>query len=356
MFNLIVSLLQVQKLCKLIFILLNFIINAFFSHELPLIDYIQMYGNFVPGYITSGFYPAGYFDEWSLNTQSIEGQPEALRKVENTRMSHTTSTGDMVTYDLLFKPPSGILNSSKPLLPKTEMIISFDRASSEIALLNKTKEYESPLAGKVIELTNVFLRANYLSSPFLRSYFDRISTRDITYKYDECAVYHKSLPQGSTIIRMANIVGGNTPAYLFAGVIKSSALNGSYLESSTRFERNNVCEFDLTLDGYSVNDFPITSENNSAILVYEKFLRTTNRKFNNKCAEMMNFSDFKSFHYIYGHKFSGEVSEQGWIGVNLKLEQPFEENMTLGKTQIINMSVFNFFSSYLDITRSLPFN
>ena len=296
-----------------------------------------MYGNFVPGYITSGFYPAGYFDEWSLNTSSIEGNQDAIDKISDSRQSYVNSSGNMVTYDLLFKPPSGILNSDKPLLPKTELVISFDRAGSELALLNKSKDYESPLTGKVIELSNVFLRANYVSSPFLRNYFNQISTRDITYKYDECEVYHKNLPQGSTIIRMSNIIGGNTPSYLFAGIIKSSALNGSFLESSTRFERHGISEFDLTLDGYSVNDFPITSENGSSIMIYEKFLRTTNRKFNNKCAQMMNYSDFKRFHYIYGHKFTGEVTEQGWIGVNLKLEQPFEENMTLGIKSIITI-------------------
>ena len=296
-----------------------------------------MYGNFVPGYITSGFFPAGYFDEWSLNTSSIEGNADATAKLEKSRESHLSTAGNMVTYDLLFKPPSGILNSSKPLLPKTEMIISFDRASSELALINKEQAYESPLAGKVIELTNVFLRATYQSSPFLRSHFDQISTRDISYKYDECAVYHKTLPQGSSIIRLSNIIGGNTPSYLFAGIIKASALNGSFLESSTRFERHGVSEFDLTLDGYSVNDFPITSESDSAIMVYEKFLRTTNRKFNSKCSAMMSFNDFKRFHYIYGHKFTGEATEQGWIGVNLKLEKAYEENMTLGKNSIFQL-------------------
>ena len=249
--------------------------------ELPLIDYIQMYGNFVPGYITSGFYPAGYFDEWNLNTDEIAGA-DALTKVEKSRQSYITSANSAyVVYDLLFKPPTGILNSTKPLLPKTEMIISFDRAPAELSLLSKEQNFESPLSGKVLELTNVFMRANYISSPFLRNYFNTVSTKDISYKYDECSVYHKVLPQGSTVIRLSNIIGGNTPSFIFCGIIKSSALNGHFEQASTRFQRHHVKEFDLTLDGYSLNDFPITSDDNSALMVYEKFIRTTNRKFDN---------------------------------------------------------------------------
>ena len=295
-----------------------------------MIDYIQMFGNFVPGYITSGFYPAGYFDEWNVDTDAFEKDQDILDAVTKTRQSFVTSSGDTVTYDLLFKPPSGILNSDKPLLPKMEMILSFDRATSEIGLLNKSSAFDSPLTGKVIEMTNVFLRANYYSTPYLRNYFGTISNKEICYKYDECAVYQKNLPQGTTIIRMNNLIGGNTPSYIFCGVIKSSALNGSFQESSTRFQRHGVCEFDLTLDGYSVNGFPITSEDQSALMVYEKFLRTTNRKFNNACSKMVEFPDFREFHYIYGHKFSGESSEQGWIGINIKLEQEYTSNYTLG--------------------------
>ena len=296
-----------------------------------------MFGNFHPGYLSTGFYPAGYFDSFNVDTSEFEGDGGAdrLQLIEEKRQTCVLSTGDTTTYDLLFKPPVGILNSTKPLVPKTEMILSFDRATSEIALINKIKDGTTPLAGKVIALENVFLRANYLTSPYLRNYFDSISTNEISYKYDECAVYHKNLPQGSNIIRMSNIIGGNTPSYLFAGIIESSALNGDYNKSSTSFKRHGVSEFDLTLDGYSVQGFPLVSMDESPIMVYDKFLRSTNRKFDNNCAEQISPGDFQQFHYIYAHKFIGETSETGWIGINLKLEQAFDVNYTLGILYII---------------------
>ena len=315
-----------------------------FRNELPLIDYIQMIGNFNPGYIHSSFYPAGYFDMYNVNTVQFlrEDGAARLEKIEGSRQSLVKSSDEKVVYDLLFKPPTGILNSKKPLLPKTEMIVSFDRASSELALINKSADQETTLDGKAIKLKNVFLRASYYSSPYLRNYFETISANEIPYNYDECQVFQKNLPQGVSTIRLSNLIGGNTPKYLFAGIIESAALNGDYEKSLTNFQRHGISEFDLTLDGYSVNGFPIVSEDESPINVYDKFLQTTNRKFNNSCGEQINPGNFTQFHYLYSHKFCGESSETGWLGVNLKLDAPFETNFTLGKRSIccINLYIF----------------
>lgn len=180
----------------------------------------------------------------------------------------------------------------------------------------------------------MYLKARYYSSPYLRNYFSTIENEDISYFYDEAVVYHKNLPQGETIIRLNNIIGGNTPKYLFAGIISTVALNGNYDFSSTRFQRHGITEFDLTLNGYSCNGFPITSVNGSPLQNYEKFLQTTGRKFQATSPELLSPTDFKSFHYLYSHKFEGETSESGWLGINLKLEQAFDANYVLGNIKV----------------------
>ena len=297
---------------------------------MPLVDFIQMIGNFTPEYAATAFYGAGYFDPWNIDTTDL-ASPTVLGKVESTRSSLRASTGNSVTYDLLFRPPSGILNSSKPLMPKKELILSFDRATSELGLINKSSESESSLAGKVLPLKNVFLRARYYSTPFLRNYFNTIETREISFNYDECSVYHKNLPQGDSVIRLSNIIGGNTPKYLFAGIIESDALTGDYGKSSTAFKRHGVSEFDLTLNGYSCHGFPLTSVNQSPVQIYDKFLKATNRSFQNSCSKQVSPSEFAKFSYLYAHKFEGESTESGWLGVNLKLENAFDKNYVLGK-------------------------
>lgn len=299
-----------------------------------------MLGNFSPGYLKTCFYPAGYFDLYNVDSEALSDKVN-LDRLKISRKSLVKSENDSVWFDLLFKPPSGILNSKIPLVPKTEMIISFDRAPSELALINMVENTESSIEGKAIDLKNVFMRASYYSSPYLRNFFDTISSNEITYSYDECQVLQKSLPTGLNIIRLSNLIGGNTPKYFFAGIIESSALNGDQDKSSTAFKRHGVTEFDLTLDGYSVNGFPVTSENESPLNVYDKFLSTTNRQFDNMCGAQIEPDDFQLFHYIYAHKFCGETSESGWIGVNIKLDAAYTKNYTLGNDQINCLSLFN---------------
>ena len=107
-------------------------------------------------------------------------------------------------------------------------------------------------------------------------------------------------------------------------------MTGTVTKSSTAFKRYGVREFDLTLNGYSCSGFPLINENDSPLNAYQKFLQTTNRSFQNSCAEQILPADFQEFHHIYSHKFQGEQTETGWLGINLQLGDAFTENYTLG--------------------------
>ncbi len=293
-----------------------------------------MMGNFSPDYIGTGFYTAGYFDCWNLDTEDLL-EKEALDKAKKSRDTLSSSSSlTHNTYNFIFRPACGILNSTKPLTPKSELIISFDRCIADMALVNTADEDET-FAGKVLQIKNATLTATYYSSPFLRNYFSTISTRDICYNYDEMSVFLKNLPKGDTTIRLSNIIGGNTPKYLFAGLIESDALTGNLKKSATRFMRHGVREFDLTLNGYSCSGFPLVNVDNSPLFAYSKFMKTTGRHFINNCGGQIKPVDFRDFHFLYSHDFAGEPVETGWIGVNLKLEQVYESNYTLGTTLLI---------------------
>ena len=295
---------------------------------MPLMEYLQVFGNFNSEYVTTGLYNSGHFDNFNLNTTDLSTKVTELTTGNRESLRSKKSGASYQTYDLIFRPPSGILNSKLPLLPNTELIISFDRAISDLSLISKVADMDSDILGTALDLKNVSLKARYYSTPYLRNYFESIREQDITYKYDEIVVYHKSIPTNETIIRLNNIIGGNTPQYLFAGIIESKALVGHSEFSSTCFKHHNVVEFDLTLNGTSCNGFPLTSQDSSPINVYEKYLETTGRKFQNLCAGLIEPSDFVKFHYLYSHKFNVE-SNDGWLGINLKLSQVFKENMVL---------------------------
>ena len=65
------------------------------------------------------------------------------------------------------------------------MTLSFDRSDSALSLISKTAAAENPLKSQPLELTNVSLRARYVSSKRLRKYYQAINNREISYFYDE---------------------------------------------------------------------------------------------------------------------------------------------------------------------------
>ena len=297
-----------------------------------------MTGNFTPDYLKTGNYLMGYFDQWNVGTNEITGNNSGvLSTIENSRNAFAkTSDGDYAVYDLLFRPPVSILNSVKPLVPKTDMVISFDRAVSDLAMISKTANGENPLENQVLKLENVFLRANYYSSPYLRNYFASIEDKEISYRFDETQVICKNIPQGMKTIRFPNIIGGNTPSYLFAGIIESAAIMGNNKLSSTGFKQNKVLELDITLDGVSVTGFPIKTDDGIPVLAFDSYLKATHRAFNNSVSETIPIADYNNFHFLYGHRFSGDISQSGWIGCNLKLSNEYETNYCLGIQKPIN--------------------
>ena len=295
-----------------------------------LLDYITTMGNFDAPYIRSGLYANGYFDLFNVGSAEISNQ-NSLQLLKDSRVSLVDSTDDgNYIYDCVYAPGLGILNSKKPLLPGCEIKLSFDRAKAELALIKIDKNTDVDLGSGVLKLTNLSVRARYFSSPSLRSYFSTISDNPINYSFDETSVYLKNLPKGESNVRLNNIIGGLTPSNLFCGIIESDAINGDLELSTTKFQRHGVKEIDLTLNGQSLAGFPIQNTNGSALPAYMKWLKTTNREFNNSCSGQIEPLDFKRYHFVYAHRFEGEPTDQGWLGIDLKLDRPFDQNYTLG--------------------------
>ena len=271
----------------------------------------------------------GWFDVYNLDSADYLSLNETDRPDRSSISTDTPSTSGNSVYHFRFKPQNGLLSSLKPLLPGQEFTLSFDRASADLSLISLNIQEDDPMTGKVLALKNPYLTAEYISSPFLRNYFSGVKNKDISYCFDEVSVYHKSLPLNDNIIRFPNILGGNTPSYIFAGIISSDALKGSLSKSGTLFKRYDVTEFELTLNGFPCNGFPITNIEKTPIDVYDKFLTTTKRKFKTQCPEQLLPGDFSNFHFIFAHQFEGEQTESGWVGINLKLATPYKENFTL---------------------------
>ena len=123
-------------------------------------------------------------------------------------------------------------------------------------------------------------------------------------------------------------LGGNNPSVLFMGILPSSALSGNQLISSTGFRQNKVTDVNLTLNGNSVNGYPMAIKHENCVFPLRLFNDVTNRYMNPLCGDVMNIATFQS-NWLYSHNFEAEATSQGWIGVQLKTSAPFVEPATL---------------------------
>ena len=242
-------------------------------------------------------------------------------------MSKHNTTDKTRRWEFIICPNIGFLASPEPLIKDCELKISFDRSAAYNSLLVIDDAKAKPL-DKPIEIKDCVAITEYISSESLISYFDRIEYEPIIYEYDDCDVLVKTIPTAETEIRFANIKGGNTPQAMFAAIIPQACLQGDKTRSSTFFQCNKVEEMNFTLNGSSLNGFPIAIRDQSCFSPMQKFCDTTDKYYNVMSSETFSMTEFE-YNFLWSHKFEGESSSQGWLGINFKLTAPFTETMCL---------------------------
>lgn len=276
-------------------------------------------GNYNVDYITTAFISEGWTDLLMCDAINLKGASGTSLVSVRERTAH--KTGTKVRYDFAFIPNMAFLANPDPLLKNCELKLSFDRSDPSVAVL-KTDDSASVTD---INIEDCFAVTEYISSEDLREYFERIDNEPILYKYEDMEVLVKTCPYNQTDIRFDNLRGGNTPTHMFAGLVKTAALNGDTSLCSTKFCHYDVEEMNFTLNGSPVNGYPLTLKNGSPIFPMQKFIDATSRTCNITSSKFFNANEFK-FNWIYAHHFEAELSAQGWLGVNFKLSEPFDES------------------------------
>ena len=297
-----------------------------FRTEYFLTDYIQKIGNFNVGYIDTVFAIEGYHDLYNFNQDQLNlaGSSNVISK----RRSQGHLVGEKRIYEFVFIPNSGFLNSNLPLMTNCELKLSFDRLNADHSMVQLTDKLSAPTDGKPLVIKDCVAIAEYIRSDELDNYFMKIDTTPITYNYEECDVTLRSLPLNEVNIRVDNIKGGLTPCCIFAGIIPSDNLAGNMKTSSTAFTHRGVTDFNITLNGNSVNGYPIDIKNELGIYPLQRFLDATSRYMNPVCGDSMRLLHF-SYNWIYAHTFEAEVSEEGWLGIDIKLSAGYTTSHTL---------------------------
>ena len=291
-----------------------------FRNEYFLADYIYKIGNFSVDYINTGFIGEGYTDvfnaNWSSGIDSLPGYKEG-------RQSFGTHEDGVSTYDFCVIPLVGFLGNNDPLPKNTEVKLSFDRTNNAIPIIAAAEPDSINL-----EIKDCYAVTEYISSPELRSYFDGIDNHPIRYEYEECEEYTKSIPQGETNIRFDNLRGGNVPSHMFIGLTETASLNGDFTKSSTNFGPKEVSRMNITLDGNSVNGYPIIVANQRCTIPLTRFIDCTNQLQNTNAGQQLKPFEF-NYNWLWSHCFEAEESSRGWIGVDFKVDTAFTTPMTM---------------------------
>ena len=286
-------------------------------------DYIYKIGNFNAQMIKSGFTQEGYYDLYNMSADELK---ENAAVGGNRTLSGITHAGK-TRWEFAFSPCIDFLASADPLIHDTELKISFDRAPATLAFL-ETGSVTNAINSDPLVIKDCVAVTEYISSPQLRSHFESIEYSPIVYEYEETEVLIKNIQMNEKEIRFDNLRGGNIPGYMFAAIVPQASLAGSVKESSTSFKPHNVNEVNITLNGNSVNGFPLTIKDENPTYPLQKFLDVTDRLYNVSSSGCMKSGEFY-YNFLWSHKFEAEVSGTGWTGITLKLNEAYTEPMTL---------------------------
>ena len=149
-------------------------------------------------------------------------------------------------------------------------------------------------------------------------------------RYDDCDIYMKTVNEGQTMIRFNNICGGNTPDYIFAGFCLSEALNGDFYHS-VNFKDVEMTDVNISLNGMPLQGYPMSFGNSGTMKLYSKFLDTINRSKKSIAGESIGSNYFQKYYCLISHQFEGEQSNEGWLGLEVKLKEPLNASYTFGK-------------------------
>ena len=229
-------------------------------------------------------------------------------------------------YDFSIIPVFGFLGGNLPLTKNVELKLSFDRAVGKLGVMAFDEAAVDTDFDKPLTIANCHAVTEWISSPAIRSYFEDIDFNPIVYEYEDIEVVIRSLEKDDKNLRVEAIKGGNLPDYLFAGIIPQTALAGNIDECSTEFTQQNVVRFNITIDGQSVNGYPLEIANHSRVYPLVKFLDTTSRLANVATAKTQSVETFKH-NFLWSHKFEVEKTSSGWIGLDFKLTDGYSDNM-----------------------------
>ena len=291
------------------------------SNEFFLSSYFEHICNYPSDYMTSAFRPSGIFDCFQTSTTFLTAlKPAQKTELAAQRLSITNSS----EYEIFMGLNSSIFGSGDLLPSNTPIEISFERSGSEFSSIIFK---ETTMPGLTNKLKDV-----YLTVPFIRddNYFhlERNSiSKPLKINYDEYIIKRFNIPTGSTSVMLNNALTGALPHKLFWGIQSSKSFTGSYSDSSTRFDRQNMAKASLYVNGKEMSDFPYKMTANHISIPYVKFLQNTDKQNNGFLSKIIPMDEYNKGNFILSASF--DPNESGSISFGFEFDEAVTSELIL---------------------------
>ena len=262
------------------------------SNEYFLTSYFHNLCNYSTDYQRTALRPVGIFDYTHATTVEIAAYATAQAKLfENSR----TNIVDQSEYEIIM-PIDSTLFLTEDLLPSnTSLDLSFERmgAGASAILFAPTT-----MPSSVNNLKDVYLIAPFKKDENLFRMERNAIEKPLKIHFDDYVVRRFNLKSGSASIIMTDIINGPLPSKLFWGLQSIDSYTGTFTESSTRFNRQDLVKANLYIDGKEANDFPVTMSEKHVSLPFVKFLENTNKQQNGLLSTSISLIEFENSNFI----------------------------------------------------------
>ena len=291
------------------------------ANEYFLGSYFQNILNYSIDYQTSAFRTVGIFDYTQGATADISHYSAPVTTAfENSRTNVVSSN----EYEILMPLDSTIFYSNSLLPTNTSIDLSFERmtAASSTLLLKDTI-----LTNTVLKLEDVYLLLPFKKDENLFQLERNAIQRPIKMNFDEYVIKRFNVPKGTTSVMMSDVIAGNLPHKLFWGLQTINSYTGSFLESSTRFNRNGLLKANMYINGKEATDYPVTMNKKHVSLPFVKFLENANQHQNAYLSRTISLIEFEQSNFLLSSTIEGGTT--GSISFAFDFEQPLTDDLVL---------------------------
>lgn len=111
------------------------------------------------------------------------------------------------------------------------------------------------------------------------------------------------------------------------GLMDVKQYAGAYDQSCTKFTRNGLTSFELSLNSDVINGYPLEMKGIDSIEFYHRYLQNTNRLDNPFCSTVITHAQYDNCNFLLVHNF--DDGEEGQLTCKLKFANALTEKLML---------------------------